>query len=88
MRDRILAAAEGLFYAGGIHTVGTDRVIERAGLTKASLDDCWTSRYATMRCASWLIASNHGELRDVFDPCGCAGPRSYTRVLRTQRICA
>lgn len=37
VRDRLLAAADELFYAEGIHTVGIDRVIERAGVAKASL---------------------------------------------------
>lgn len=36
-RERLLAAATELFYAEGIHTVGIDRVIERAGVAKASL---------------------------------------------------
>ena len=36
-RERLLAAADELFYAEGIHTVGIDRVIEHAGVAKASL---------------------------------------------------
>jgi AcrR family transcriptional regulator len=36
-RDRLLAAADELFYDEGIHTVGIDRVIERAGVAKGSL---------------------------------------------------
>src|SRR6202051_4246556 len=36
-RERLLAAASELFYAEGIHTVGIDRVIEKAGVAKASL---------------------------------------------------
>jgi AcrR family transcriptional regulator len=36
-RDRLLAAASELFYAEGIHNVGIDRVIEHAGVAKASL---------------------------------------------------
>jgi AcrR family transcriptional regulator len=36
-RDRLLRAADELFYAEGINTVGIDRVIERAGVAKASL---------------------------------------------------
>src|SRR4051795_873751 len=36
-RDRLLAAADELFYAEGVHTVGIDRGIERAGVAKASL---------------------------------------------------
>src|SRR3989442_1218599 len=35
-RDRLLAAADELFYAEGVHVVGIDRIVERAGLAKAS----------------------------------------------------
>ena len=45
-RDRLLAAADELFYEGGIHTVGIDRVIERAGVAKASLYDTFGSKDA------------------------------------------
>jgi AcrR family transcriptional regulator len=36
-RERLLDAADELFYEQGVHTVGIDRVIERAGVAKASL---------------------------------------------------
>jgi AcrR family transcriptional regulator len=36
-RERLLAAAYELFYREGINNVGIDRVIERAGVAKASL---------------------------------------------------
>ena len=36
-RDRLLAAADELFYAEGVHSVGIDRVIERADVARASL---------------------------------------------------
>jgi AcrR family transcriptional regulator len=36
-RDRLLSAANELFYEEGINSVGIDRVIERAGVAKASL---------------------------------------------------
>jgi len=48
-RERLLAAADELFYEGGIHTVGIDRVIERAGVAKASLYDCFGSKDALVR---------------------------------------
>ena len=43
-RERLLAAADELFYEHGIHTVGIDRVIEHAGVAKASLYDCFGSK--------------------------------------------
>src|SRR5260370_30394502 len=36
-RERLLDAANELFYEEGVHTVGVDRVIERAGVAKATL---------------------------------------------------
>jgi AcrR family transcriptional regulator len=36
-RDRLLAAAHELFYREGVNNVGIDRVIEHAGVAKASL---------------------------------------------------
>jgi AcrR family transcriptional regulator len=43
-RDRLLDAASELFYEEGVHTVGIDRVIERAGVAKASLYNCFGSK--------------------------------------------
>ena len=37
MRERILDAAFGLFYQGGIHATGIDRVIEASGVAKMTL---------------------------------------------------
>lgn len=48
-RDRLLAAADELFYAEGVHTVGIDRVIERAGVAKASLYSCFGSKEELVR---------------------------------------
>jgi AcrR family transcriptional regulator len=36
-RQRLLDAADRLFYSEGVHTVGIDRVIEEAGVAKGSL---------------------------------------------------
>jgi hypothetical protein len=38
-RERLLVAADELFYAAGVQTVGVDRIIERAREAKASLYD-------------------------------------------------
>jgi AcrR family transcriptional regulator len=43
-RDRLLAAADALFYAEGVQSVGIDRVIERAGVAKASLYHSFSSK--------------------------------------------
>jgi AcrR family transcriptional regulator len=43
-RQRLLAAANELFYAEGVQTVGIDRVIEHAGVAKASLYNTFGSK--------------------------------------------
>jgi AcrR family transcriptional regulator len=48
-RDRLLAAADELFYENGINRVGIDRVIEQAGVAKASLYDCFGSKEELIR---------------------------------------
>lgn len=48
-RDRLLAAADELFYENGINLVGIDRVIEHAGVAKASLYDCFGSKEELIR---------------------------------------
>jgi len=53
-RERLLAAAESLFYEEGVNTVGIDRVIERAGVAKASLYDTFGSKEALIE--AYLVA--------------------------------
>jgi AcrR family transcriptional regulator len=43
-RERLLTAADELFYTEGVHSVGIDRVIERAGVAKASLYNTFGSK--------------------------------------------
>jgi AcrR family transcriptional regulator len=43
-RDRLLAAADDLFYSEGVHVVGVDRIVERAGVTKATLYNTFGSK--------------------------------------------
>jgi len=55
-RERLLAAADELFYENGINTVGIDWIIERAGVAKASLYDCFGSKDELIR--AYLEARN------------------------------
>jgi AcrR family transcriptional regulator len=48
-RERLLAAADDLFYNEGVHTVGIDRVIEQAGVAKASLYNTFGSKDELVR---------------------------------------
>lgn len=48
-RERLLAAANELFYAEGVHTVGIDRIIAQAGVAKASLYSAFGSKDELVR---------------------------------------
>src|SRR6202041_3146605 len=48
-RERLLATANELFYDEGIHTVGIDRIIEQAGVAKASLYNTFGSKDELVR---------------------------------------
>jgi len=52
-RARLLDAASHLFYEDGVHTVGVDRVVERAGVAKATLTRCSTTRRGSCAPISW-----------------------------------
>ena len=55
-RDRLLQAANELFYAEGVQTVGIDRIIERAGVAKASLYNHFASKEELVAA---YLASRH-----------------------------
>ncbi len=55
-RDRLLRAANELFYTEGVQTVGIDRIIERAGVAKASLYNLFGSKEALVAA---YLASRH-----------------------------
>jgi AcrR family transcriptional regulator len=48
-RERLLAAADQLFYAEGVHVVGVDRIAERAGATKTTLYNTFGSKEELVR---------------------------------------
>src|SRR3569833_2504359 len=58
-----LVAAEELFYGEGINTVGIDRIIERVGVAKASLYDCFGSKEELIR--SYLSARHESRQRRI-----------------------
>jgi len=59
-RQRLLAAANELFYEEGVNTVGIDRIIERAGVAKASLYNTFGSKDALVRA---YLQGRHEERR-------------------------
>jgi len=60
-RERLLDAADELFYAEGIRSVGIDRVIEQAGVAKASLYNTFGSKDELIRA---YLHARHVEIRD------------------------
>jgi AcrR family transcriptional regulator len=48
-RERLLAAAEELFYEAGVHTVGINRVLARADVAKDTLYSAFGSKEALIR---------------------------------------
>src|SRR5438309_3254797 len=57
-RKRLLDAANELFYEEGVHTVGVDRVIERAGVAKATLYTLFGNKDGLVR--AYLQARDEG----------------------------
>ena len=60
-RERLLAAANELFYEEGVHTVGIDRVIERAGVAKATLYSAYGSKDELIRA---YLTGRHDARRE------------------------
>jgi AcrR family transcriptional regulator len=60
-RERLLAAANELFYEEGVHTVGIDRVIERAGVAKATLYSAYGSKDELIRA---YLEGRHASRRE------------------------
>ncbi|HEX4107908.1 MAG TPA: TetR/AcrR family transcriptional regulator [Solirubrobacteraceae bacterium] len=58
-RERLLEAASELFYAEGVQSVGIDRVIERAGVAKASLYSTFGSKEELVRA---YLEARHAEV--------------------------
>src|ERR1043165_8845319 len=62
-RERLLAAADELFYKEGVRTVGIDRVIEHAGVAKASLYTSFGSKEELVR--AYLQLRVEGRVRRI-----------------------
>jgi AcrR family transcriptional regulator len=60
-RERLLAAADELFYREGVQTVGIDRIISHAGVAKASLYNTFGSKEELVRA---YLESRHANLSE------------------------
>jgi AcrR family transcriptional regulator len=61
-RERLLASADALFYAEGVQSVGIDRVIEGAGVAKASLYNLFGSKEGLVRA---YLEARHDDTSSV-----------------------
>jgi AcrR family transcriptional regulator len=60
-RQRLLSAASDLFYQEGVHTVGVDRIVERAGVAKATLYKLFGSKDGLVRA---YLTERHDHTRE------------------------
>ena len=74
-RDRLLAAADELFYEEGVHTVGIDRIIERAGVAKATLYSTFGSKDGLVRA---YLEARHDAAQGADHP--RPGPVQHARA--------
>ncbi|MFD4545022.1 TetR/AcrR family transcriptional regulator [Streptomyces sp. NPDC058466] len=59
-RERLLAAADELFYSEGVQTVGIDRIVQKAGVAKASLYNLFGSKEVLVQA---YLDARHAETR-------------------------
>jgi AcrR family transcriptional regulator len=60
-RERLLSAASELFYEEGVHSVGVDRIVERAGVAKATLYALFGSKDGLVRA---YLTARHDRTRE------------------------
>jgi AcrR family transcriptional regulator len=77
-RERLLKAADELFYAHGVHTVGIDRVIERAGVAKASLYSTFGSKEELVRA---YLDARGAARRQQIQACLMKQPGARRKIL-------
>ncbi|GAX58473.1 MULTISPECIES: TetR/AcrR family transcriptional regulator [Streptomyces] len=59
-RERLLAAADELFYSEGVQTVGIDRIVQKAGVAKASLYNLFGSKEELVQA---YLDARHADTR-------------------------
>jgi AcrR family transcriptional regulator len=59
-RERLLAAADELFYREGVQTVGIDRIVQKAGVAKASLYNLFGSKEELVQA---YLDARHADTR-------------------------
>ncbi len=77
-RRRLLDAANELFYAEGVQSVGIDRVIEKAGVAKASLYNTFGSKEALVRA---YLDERHADTTSRLLEAIAAAPTPRAKIL-------
>jgi AcrR family transcriptional regulator len=62
-RERLLAAADDLFYREGVQSVGVDRIVQQAGVAKASLYNLFGSKEELVQ--AYLDARHEATARQI-----------------------
>src|SRR5271169_6288876 len=78
-RARLLAAASELFYAEGVRSVGIDRVIEHAGVAKATLYSAFGSKEELVR--AYLRARHAATMQHMSDVLEARYPTARERLV-------
>ncbi|MFF1691305.1 MULTISPECIES: TetR/AcrR family transcriptional regulator [unclassified Streptomyces] len=60
-RERLLAAADELFYSEGVQSVGIDRIVQKAGVAKASLYNLFGSKEELIQA---YLDARHANTRE------------------------
>jgi AcrR family transcriptional regulator len=63
-RERLLAAADDLFYREGVQSVGVDRVVQQAGVAKASLYSLFGSKEELVQA---YLDARHASTREQIE---------------------
>src|SRR3954447_19272215 len=63
-RERLLSAADDLFYREGVQSVGIDRIVQQAGVAKASLYNLFGSKEALVQA---YLDARHANTREQFE---------------------
>jgi AcrR family transcriptional regulator len=61
VRERLLAAADELFYSEGVQSVGIDRIVQKAGVAKASLYNLFGSKEELVQA---YLDARHASTRE------------------------
>ncbi|MFI6600865.1 TetR/AcrR family transcriptional regulator [Nonomuraea sp. NPDC050536] len=64
VRERLLAAADDLFYREGVQTVGIDRIVKKAGVAKASLYNVFGSKDELVQA---YLDARHADTRELVE---------------------